>query len=340
MALPPEGPDLGARSADEAAERLARPRIAEIGRGLISQSGPLLGLLLLSAVIAVLEPTFLTFNNLGNVGQQIAVISIVALGGTLVIISGGIDLSVGSIVALASVVFGLTFTAFGVPWPLAMVAAVATATAVGVLNGLLITVGRLPAFIATLATLSMARGMALVLSEGRPISGFPDTFRFLTSGRLPGGIPVSVGLTVVVFVLGALMLRHTVFGRATYAIGGNEEVARLSGIRILSLKVRIYALAGMLAGIGGLVLTSRLNSAQPVAAQGLELDVIAAVVIGGASLSGGQGTAFGTLLGALIIGVLRNGLNLLNVSSFWQQVAVGAVIAGAVMTDTLRRRGR
>lgn len=330
-------PEPGEPTADRATEALRR-RVSAAGRSVVAQTGPLLGLLVLGAALSILTDRFLSFSNLANVGQQIAVISIVALGGTFVIIAGGIDLSVGSVVALSSVVFALAFSNAGLAWPIAVLAALATGIAVGVVNGLFVTLGRLPAFIATLATLSMARGLALVVSEGRPISGFPDGFRTITSGRIVGDVPVSIGLTIVLFVLGGLALRHTVFGRAVYAVGGSEEVARLSGIRIVRLKVAIYALAGFCAAVGGLVLTSRLNSAQPVAGQGLELDVIAAVVIGGASLSGGQGTAFGTLLGALIIGVLRNGLNLLNVSSFWQQVAVGAVIAAAVMTDTLRRR--
>ncbi len=330
-------PEPGEPTADRATEALRR-RVSAAGRSVVAQTGPLLGLLVLGAALSILTDRFLSFSNLANVGQQIAVISIVALGATYVIIAGGIDLSVGSVVALSSVVFALAFSNAGLAWPVAVLAALATGIAVGVVNGLLVTLGRLPAFIATLATLSMARGLALVVSEGRPISGFPDEFRTITSGRIVGDVPVSIGLTIVLFVLGGLALRHTVFGRAVYAVGGSEEVARLSGIRVVRLKVAIYALAGFCAAVGGLVLTSRLNSAQPVAGQGLELDVIAAVVIGGASLSGGQGTAFGTLLGALIIGVLRNGLNLLNVSSFWQQVAVGAVIAAAVMTDTLRRR--
>jgi len=332
-------PEPGEPTADGTTEALRR-RVSAAGRSVVAQTGPLLGLIVLGAALSILTDRFLSFSNLANVGQQIAVISIVALGATFVIIAGGIDLSVGSVVALSSVVFALAFSNAGLAWPIAVLAALGTGIAVGVVNGLFVTLGRLPAFIATLATLSMARGLALVVSEGRPISGFPDDFRTITSGRIVGDVPVSIGLTIVLFVLGGLALRHTVFGRAVYAVGGSEEVARLSGIRIVRLKVAIYALAGFCAAVGGLVLTSRLNSAQPVAGQGLELDVIAAVVIGGASLSGGQGTAFGTLLGALIIGVLRNGLNLLNVSSFWQQVAVGAVIAAAVMTDTLRRRRR
>ncbi len=307
-------------------------------RELLGQSGPLLALVILGFVLTLLSDRFLTFTNLTNVGQQIAVIAIVALGSTFVIVSGGIDLSVGSIIALSSAAFAIAFSQIELPLGLAILVGLIVGVLAGLVNGLLITLGRLPPFIATLATLSAGRGLALVITDGRPISGFPDEFRLITEGRLPFDIPLSLGIMALVFAVGAIVLRNTVFGRATYAVGGNEEVARLSGIQVISTKLGIYALAGLLAAAGGLVLTSRLNSAQPTAGQGLELDVIAAVVIGGASLSGGRGGAFGTLLGALIIGVLRNGLNLLNVSSFWQQVAVGAVIAAAVMTDTMRQR--
>lgn len=306
-------------------------------RAVFRQRGPLIGLIALSIALTLLSDRFLTVSNLLNVGQQIALLAIVAIGQTMVVIAGGIDLSVGSVVALASIVFAITLVGAGSPLPVAILVAILVGTAVGVVNGMLVTYARLPAFIATLATLSIGRGLALVISEGRPISGFPDEFRVLTSGSI-AGIPVSVLLMLALYLGAAVLLRQTPFGRSLYAIGGSEEVARLSGVAVKRAKVAVFALAGALAGIGGLVLTSRLNSAQPTAAEGLELDVIAAVVIGGASLNGGQGTVFGTLLGALVIGVLRNGLNLLNVSSFWQQVAVGLVIAAAVMTDTLRRR--
>jgi len=339
--MPPD--ERVAATADSPAVEQAGSRhlvVLRLIRGLIAQGGPLLGLILLGAVLTLLSDRFLTVANLSNVAQQIAVIAIVALGSTFVIISGGIDLSVGSVLALTAAVFAIAFQNLGLPLPVAVVLGLASGTVLGTANGLLITAGRLPPFIATLAMLSTARGLTLVITEGRPLSSFPDEFRLLTSARLFGEVPVSVILMLALFLVGSLVIRHTVFGRATYAIGGNEEVARLSGVRVARTKVAIYALGGTLAAVGGLVLTSRLNSAQPIAAQGLELDVIAAVVIGGASLSGGQGSLVGTLLGALIIGVLRNGLNLLNVSSFWQQVAVGVVIALAVMTDTLRRRRR
>lgn len=300
----------------------------------------LVALLVLIIALTFLSDVFLTVRNFLNVGQQVAVLSIVALGATFVIISGGIDLSVGSVLAVSAAVFAAAFAEFGLAWPLAAAIGLSVGAIFGAANGLGIVYGRLPPFIATLATLSIARGLALVVTGGRPISGFPDSFRWIAGRELPFDLPSSVLLTLVLFAIGSIVLRRTVYGRATYAVGGNEEATRRAGISTKKTKIAIYTFAGALAALGGLVLTARLNSAQPQAGVALELDVIAAVVIGGASLSGGVGTVFGTLIGALIIGFLRNGLNLLNVSSFWQQVVVGVVIAAAVMSDTLRRRRR
>jgi ribose transport system permease protein len=307
-------------------------------RRVLGSSGPLVGLLLLVTVLSFMSPFFLRIPNLFNVFQQISVIAILALGSTLVIISGGIDLSVGSVLALGGAVCAWAFVDQGLPLPFAIVLGLGIGAVVGLVNGLLITVGKLPPFIATLANLSVARGLALVITEGKPISGFPEWFRNIATFDLFGVVPLSVILVVLLYALGAAYLRYRPAGRAIYAIGGNEEVARLSGLHVGKAKLKLYTAAGVLSALGGLVLTARLNSIQPTAGAGAELDVIAAVVIGGASLSGGQGSVSGTLIGALIIGVLRNGLNLLNVSSFWQQVVIGAVIAIAVMTDTLRRR--
>lgn len=304
---------------------------------LVLKGGPLVALVLLSAVMAILSDTFLTFINLFNVGTQIAVIAILALGSTYVIVSGGIDLSVGSVLALSGIVFGKLVV--DLPLPVALLAALGIGALAGLTNGLLITIGRLPPFIATLAMLSAARGLALVISGGIPLSRIPTAIRTLGSGDVLN-IPLPVLLMVVMFLITAAILRYTYLGRCMYAIGGNEEAARLSGINVSAQKLLIYALSGLFAGVAGLLLTARLASAQPQAGVGFELDAIAAVVIGGASLAGGVGSAFGTLVGAFILGVLRNGLNLLNVSAFWQQVVIGGVIALAVMTDTLRRRLR
>lgn len=316
------------------------PDVHQVRRVLstLYQFRTVVALLLLILVLTFLSDSFLSVQNFLNVGQQVAVLSIVALGATFVIISGGIDLSVGSVLALSAVVFATFLADFSLAWPLAALIGLLVGCACGAVNGVGIVYGRLPPFIATLAMLSIARGLALVVSDGRPISGFPDSFRWIAGRELPFDLPFSVLLTLLFFAAGALVLRRTVFGRTTYAIGGSEEATRRAGIKVNRNKIAIYTLAGALAAVGGLVLTARLDSAQPQAGASLELDVIAAVVIGGASLAGGVGTAGGTLIGALIIGFLRNGLNLLNVSSFWQQVAVGAVIAIAVMTDTLRQR--
>lgn len=322
-------------------ERAAPRRILPLDREHLGQwlasSGPLAGLILLVIVLSFLSPFFFTVRNLFNVLQQISVLAILALGMTGVIISGGIDLSVGSVLALGSVATAWAFADAGWPMGLAIAAGLAVGAAAGLGNGLMITVGRLPPFIATLAMLSVARGLALVITQGRPISGFPEWFRQLARFDLFGVVPVSVLLVAALFLLGAGYLRYRPAGRALFAVGGNEEVARLSGLNVVRAKIKVYTAAGFLSALGGVVLAARLNSVQPNAGLGTELDVIAAVVIGGASLAGGTGSAGATFVGALIIGVLRNGLNLLDVSSFWQQVVIGAVIAAAVMTDTLRR---
>jgi ribose transport system permease protein len=300
--------------------------------------GPLISLLVLVVGLTILSPYFLELNNLFNVFQQIAVLAIIALGATMVIVSGGIDLSVGSVAALSGMVAGVAFGNIGLPMPLAVLLALVAGAVAGLCNGLLIVVGKVPPFVATLAMLSVARGLTLVLSDGQPVSGFPNSFRALGNLNLFGLIPAVVIIVVVLYAAGSFYMRYRPTGREIYSIGGSEEVARLSGVNVNRIKLQVYTMAGTLAGLGGLVLTARLNSAQPTAGSGLELDVIAAVVIGGTSLSGGVGTVVGTLIGALIIGVLRNGLNLLDVSAFWQQVVIGVVIAVAVMVDTIGRR--
>jgi ribose transport system permease protein len=317
----------------------ARPPWARISLGqLFARGGPLVGLIVLAVVMAVLSPTFLTFRNIFNVGTQVAVIAIIALGSTFVIVSGGIDLSVGSVLALAGIVFGWASAKAGLPLPVALLLGIVVGALAGFVNGNLVNFANIPPFIATLAMLSAARGLALVISGGIPISKIPSSLQTLGNGDLFGVIPLPVVLMVGMWVLAAWVLRYTYAGRCMYAIGGNEEAARLSGINVVRQKLLIYTLSGLFAAIAGILLTARLASAQPQAGVGFELDAIAAVVIGGASLSGGVGSATGTIVGAFILGVLRNGLNLLNVSAFWQQVVIGAVIVLAVMTDTLRRR--
>ncbi|MEU9453637.1 substrate-binding domain-containing protein [Streptomyces sp. NPDC048277] len=305
-------------------------------RRLLLDNGALTALIVLIIAMSALSGDFLTTDNLLNVGVQAAVTAILAFGVTFVIVSAGIDLSVGSVAALSATVLAWSCTQHGVPVVIAVVLAVLTGVAAGLVNGFLIAYGKLPSFIATLAMLSVARGLSLVISEGSPIA-FPDSVSHL-GDTLGGWLPVPVLVMVVMGLVAAFVLGRTYIGRSMYAIGGNEEAARLSGLRVSKQKLAIYALSGLFAAVAGVVLAARLSSAQPQAANGYELDAIAAVVIGGASLAGGTGKASGTLIGALILAVLRNGLNLLNVSAFWQQVVIGVVIALAVLLDTMRRK--
>ncbi|MEV7323703.1 substrate-binding domain-containing protein [Streptomyces sp. NPDC093970] len=305
-------------------------------RRLLLDNGALTALIVLVIAMSALSGDFLTTDNLLNVGVQAAVTAILAFGVTFVIVAAGIDLSVGSVAALSATVLAWSATSHGVPVFLAVVLAVATGIVAGLVNGFLIAYGKLPPFIATLAMLSVARGLSLVISGGSPIA-FPDSVSHL-GDTLGGWLPVPVLVMIVMGLIAAFVLGRTYIGRSMYAIGGNEEAARLSGLRVSKQKLAIYALSGLFAAVAGIVLASRLSSAQPQAANGYELDAIAAVVIGGASLAGGTGKASGTLIGALILAVLRNGLNLLNVSAFWQQVVIGVVIALAVLLDTVRRK--
>ncbi|MEV5525827.1 ABC transporter permease/substrate-binding protein [Streptomyces prunicolor] len=304
-------------------------------RRLLLDNGALTALIVLVIAMSALSGDFLTTDNLLNVGVQAAVTAILAFGVTFVIVSAGIDLSVGSVAALSATVLAWSATQHGVPVFLAVVLAIATGIAAGLVNGFLIAYGKLPPFIATLAMLSVARGLSLVISQGSPIA-FPDSVSHL-GDTLGGWLPVPVLVMIAMGLIAAFILGRTYIGRSMYAIGGNEEAARLSGLRVSKQKLAIYALSGVFAAAAGIVLASRLSSAQPQAADGYELDAIAAVVIGGASLAGGTGKASGTLIGALILAVLRNGLNLLSVSAFWQQVVIGVVIALAVLLDTVRR---
>ena len=305
-------------------------------RRLLLDNGALTALIVLVIAMSALSGDFLTTDNLLNVGVQAAVTAILAFGVTFVIVSAGIDLSVGSVAALSATVLAWSATQHGVPVFLAVVLAIATGIAAGLINGFLIAYGKLPPFIATLAMLSVARGLSLVISQGSPIA-FPDSVSHL-GDTLGGWLPVPVLVMIAMGLIAAFILGRTYIGRSMYAIGGNEEAARLSGLRVSKQKLAIYALSGVFAAAAGIVLASRLSSAQPQAADGYELDAIAAVVIGGASLAGGTGKASGTLIGALILAVLRNGLNLLSVSAFWQQVVIGVVIALAVLLDTVRRK--
>ncbi|MFD3446574.1 ribose ABC transporter permease [Microbacteriaceae bacterium 4G12] len=297
------------------------------------QIGSLIGLVLIIAVISILDPSFLEPTNLFNILRQVSINALIAFGMTFVILTGGIDLSVGSILALSSaVVAGLM--ASGMNASLAMGIGLMAGLAMGVVNGVIIAKGKIAPFIATLATMTIFRGLTLVYMDGRPITGLGNSLTFQMLGR--GyflGIPVPAVLMLLTFAILYFILKKTTFGRRTFAIGGNEEATLLSGINVNRMKIMIYGISGLLAAFAGIVLTSRLDSAQPTAGTSYELDAIAAVVLGGTSLSGGKGWIAGTLIGALIIGVLNNGLNLLGVSSFFQQVVKGLVILLAVLLD-------
>ncbi len=318
-------------TAAEAPKRSGRSRVT----GFLAENGALVGLVLVCLLMFIATPKFLTTQNLLNVGVQAAVTAILAFGMTFVIVTAGIDLSVGSVAALSAICAGWAVTAGGMPGPLALIVGPLIGLLAGAVSGVAVAYGKLPAFIATLAMLSIARGLTLVVSGGRPIE-MPSAVTWL--GANIGPVPVPIVVMIVAGLVTSFVLTRTVFGRSLYAIGGNEEAARLAGLPVKRTTAAVYALSGLFAAIAGLVLAGRLASAQPQAAAGYELDAIAAVVIGGASLSGGVGKASGTLIGALVLAVIRNGLNLLNVTAFWQQVVIGLVIALAVGIDVLRHR--
>ncbi|MBD8025149.1 ribose ABC transporter permease [Ureibacillus sp. Re31] len=300
---------------------------------MLSKLGPLFGLILLIIVVSILNPSFLSIANIFNVLRQVSISAIIAFGMTFVILTGGIDLSVGSTLALTGAI-AASLLASGTDPFLTMGIALIIGLILGAINGVIITKGKVAPFIATLATMTIYRGLTLVYTDGRPISGLGDHYSFQLFGK--GyflGFPVPVVTMVIAFVILYFILQKTTFGRRVYAVGGNEEAAKLSGINTDKVKIAVYAITGFLAALAALILTSRLNSAQPTAGESYELDAIAAVVLGGTSLNGGKGWIFGTLIGALIIGVLNNGMNLIGVSSFWQQVVKGIVILIAVLMD-------
>ena len=298
--------------------------------------GPLIGLIVIVAVFSYLSPYFLTIRNITDIFGQISEIGIMAVGSSLVIITGGIDLSVGAVLAVSLMVTAWLFRDYHVPFPIALVAGLALGAFVGFLNGVLTTYARIQAFVATLATMSACSGIALFITNGSPITGFPDYFTALTSTRVLG-VPLETIILISVYLLTAFWLRFRPNGRALYALGGNEEVARLSGLNVQRIKVGVYVIAGFLASLAGMIVGSRLDSAQPTAGLSDLLSVIAVVVIGGASLSGGSGSMLGTFIGLLIIGVLQNGMSLIDVSPNLQPVVIGAAIILAVMTDRRTR---
>jgi ribose transport system permease protein len=305
-------------------------------RLLAAAPGAVYLLAILCTVLAVWRPEFLSAANLTNVALQVAVLVIVALGMTLVILTEGIDLSLGAVLGLAGVVMGLALVG-GQPFPLAVSAALAVGLAFGVVNGALIAWAGMPPFIVTLGTLGIAHSLAMVLTQGNSVTGLPAQVRWFNEG-LVLGFPVPLVATMLLFVLTYLLLYHTRFGRYVFAIGGNRRALTLSGVRVSAYLIAVYAFAGTMAAAASFVMTARMNAAHPTIALGLEFDAIAAVVLGGTSFEKGRGGIVGTLAGAAAVGVLRNGLNLLGVSAEWQVAAIGLAIIAGVAFDSIRGR--
>lgn len=310
----------------------------------LGRFGPLFGLILLTIFLSVTSEVFLTGSNLSNIARQATVNAFLAIGLLVAIITGGIDLSVGSILAVAMCSMAIMAVKWGVNPYISMIVCIAVGIFIGWVNGILLTKLHLPhPFISTLGTMNIARGLALIITGASPISGFDRAgapqILYLGAGSI-GPIPVAFVVVVVTYVIFHIVLSHTSLGRHIYAVGGNTAAARLSGINVNKTLVIVYSLSGLMAGMAALMLAGRTNSGFPNAGAGYELDAIAAVIIGGASFSGGSGTIGGTAIGVLLIAVLRNGLVLLNVPTEWQTVAIGLVIIGAVSVDVLRQRAR
>jgi ribose transport system permease protein len=336
MATPQTNEDAASPSAAPASA--ARPGASWASK-LIGVQGPLIGLVALGVIFSFSTTAFLSVRNLLNVLDQVTVLGILSIGMTAVIILGGIDLSVGSVLAFSMMIMGWLSHDCNLPILVSVVAALVIGGLCGWVNGALVTRAKLPPFIATLSMMTIARGLANIITDGRQIVGYPDWFDSFATTRYFGFLSLTVALAVLLVIASWIFLRYRAAGRSLYAIGGSAEVARLAGIRVRHMTSWVYVASGLLSGLAGIVLASRLDSSQPSAGLGYELDAIAAVVIGGASLSGGVGGIGGTVVGVLIIGVLHNGLNLTGVSPFIQQIVIGVVIALAVSSDTLRRRG-
>ena len=312
----------------------------------LDRYGILIVIIVICAVMWALQPdVFLSWRNITNIFKQTAANGMLSIGMFLVILTAGIDLSVGSVLALGMMTLAVS-SASGVPWPVVLVLSPLVGLAAGFVNGIGITKLRMPhPFIMTLGMLFMARGLANLISGGVPYSGLPDPIRFLGSARILLGeidrtrlnLPVVFLFTVAVYLVFWVLLEHTVFGRRLYAIGGNPQAARVSGINVDRTLIIVYSMCGCMAGIAGLIMAGRTNSGFPNAGLGMELEAIAAVIIGGASFFGGRGQVLGIFGGVLIMGLIRNGLNLNDVSSFWQQILIGAIIVLAVFIDVLRR---
>ncbi|MGJ9384785.1 ABC transporter permease [Salipaludibacillus sp. CF4.18] len=311
-------------------------RKKEIMMHIFKKYGILIILILLIILMTLLTPHFLTSTNLLNIVRQMSIIGIIAIGVTPIIITRGIDLSSGSMIALISVIVAMTAQS-GMPIIFPILAGLGAGLFVGILNGLMVAKAMLPPFIATLGMMTSARGLALLISEGRPIGGISESFRFIGQGVVVG-IPVPIIIFALIGAITWVILNKTKLGKYIYAIGGNEQAAVTAGINVAKVKLFVYSYAGLLGGLAGVILTSRIASGQPQSGLMFELDAIASAVIGGTSLFGGIGTVGGTIIGALIIGVMNNGLDLLGVSSYWQQITKGAIIVVAVYIDSRKHQ--
>lgn len=330
--------DVGAGSAQAIRPAELPSRRAELGRRLsdaVAFLGPnvgaVIGFILIVVVGTIVSDVFLSWTNIRNVFLQSAMLGVVALGMTFVILTGGIDLSVGSVLSFCSVVAAMMFAGGkGYPLPVVLLATLLLGSIIGAINGSLIIWRRVAPFIVTLAMMGIALGAALTIADGKPIGGIEGTYAWLGAGRIGGQIPVPVIIMVVSYILGAIVLRYTPYGRAVYAVGGNEQATRLAGIPVDRIKLITYTFSGFCAALGAIIFTARVTVGDPWAGRGLELDAIAAVVIGGTSLFGGIGSVWGTFLGTLIIIIVNNLLNLMNVSPYTQGIAKGLIILIAI----------
>lgn len=305
---------------------------------LLRKGSPVLIFLVLFIVMSICSPNFLKWSSMMNIIRQSAVLGILAVGQGLVIMAGGIDLSVGAMMALGGCVMAVSQTQWGLHPVLAVLLGIALSTLIGVINGFLTTKVGLFDFIATLGTMTVANGLALIVTGGLPISGMPEGMTKIGGKAMANGLPFSVFVLLIVLVIGWILLEKTTFGRNVLAIGGNKEAARVSGIKVDKVKILANALSGLFAGIAGFVIIGRLNSANALMGTGYELNAIAAVVIGGTSVNGGEGSMTGTLIGVLTMGTLSCGMDLLGFSAAWQKIILGFVIVGVVTMDNFRRR--
>ena len=303
----------------------------------LRQYGIFVVFIIICLILSFISPQFLTVSNWTIIVTQASINALLAFGVTFVIITGGIDLSLGSMVAVTGVTAAMLAHPDTFPVVLPIFAGLLAGLLMGVFNGFIITKSKIAPFIVTLGTMTIGRGLALILSKGRPVSNLSDSFNFIGGGDV-FGIPFPIIVLIIIFPICSITLKKTLLGRYIYAVGGNEQAARASGINVNQVKMAVYSISGLLAGLAGVLLTSRITTGQPNAGAGFELDAIAAAVIGGTSTSGGTGTITGTLVGVLLIGVINNGLDLLNVSSYYQQVVMGVIIVGAVVLDSWNQK--